>query len=211
MMPQYTQKKGEGQGGRDVTGGWDHRSKLATDAVSHLLMATDSHVATGSATPQWTLSVVQPETVPHADRAALEALDDGALVRACLAGQREAFDVVVERHQRQVYRLCYRFVGNHEDASDLSQEVFVRAYRGLSRFGGRAAFGTWLYRIAVNTSLNRAAVRKPGTEPIDARSHIDPNVADPARELVKRATGSDLSAKPLLDHLNRRASELYGV
>ncbi len=80
---------------------------------------------------------------------------DAELVQACLAGRREAFDLIVERHQRHVYQLCYRFAGNHEDANDLAQEVFIRAYRGLKTFKGHASLGTWLYRIGVNVSLNR--------------------------------------------------------
>ena len=77
------------------------------------------------------------------------------LVQACLAGHREAFDVIVERHQRHVYQLCYRFVGNHEDASDLAQDVFIRAYRGLKKFKRQSSLGTWLYRIGVNVCLNK--------------------------------------------------------
>ena len=67
---------------------------------------------------------------------------DAELVKACLAGSRDSFDTIVERHQRQVYQLCFRFVGNHADASDLAQDVFVRAYRGLHRFKGDASLGT---------------------------------------------------------------------
>jgi RNA polymerase sigma-70 factor (ECF subfamily) len=92
---------------------------------------------------------------------------DAELVRACLDGRREAFDVIVERHQRHVYQLCYRFTGNHEDANDLSQDVFVRAYRGLKTFKAQASLGTWLYRIAVNVCLNKVSV-KTRSEPLDA-------------------------------------------
>ena len=84
---------------------------------------------------------------------------DAELVSASLAGDRGAFDAIVERHRRQVYQLCYRFVGNHEDASDLAQDVFIRAYRGLRSFKGQASLGTWLYRIAVNASLNKVAAK----------------------------------------------------
>ena len=91
---------------------------------------------------------------------------DAELVEACLAGRREAFDVIVERHQRQIYQLCYRFTGNHADASDLSQDVFVRAYRGLKTFRAQASLGTWLYRIAVNVCLNKVSA-KPRSEPLD--------------------------------------------
>jgi RNA polymerase sigma-70 factor, ECF subfamily len=103
-----------------------------------------------------------------ADRAAdVSALDDRALVGAATAGDRAAFDVLVRRHQRTVYGVCYRFTGDHADASDLAQDAFVRAYRGLGRFKGDAAFSTWLYRIAVNVCLSRAAVKTPAVDPIE--------------------------------------------
>ena len=82
----------------------------------------------------------------------LASADDGALVEAFVAGRTEAFDLIVERHRRHVYQVCYRFVGNHEDASDLAQDVFVRAFKGLQRFKGQSSLGTWLYRVAVNAS-----------------------------------------------------------
>ena len=92
---------------------------------------------------------------------------DAELVEACLAGRRDAFDVLVERHQRHVYQLCYRFVGNHEDASDLAQDVFIRAYRGIGTFKGEASLGTWLYRIGVNVCLNRVGAKTPKPEALD--------------------------------------------
>lgn len=95
------------------------------------------------------------------DNALEHAAADTALVEACLAGDREAFDVLVRRHQRNVYQLCYRFAGNHEDASDLAQDVFIRAYRGLRSFRGTSAFSTWLYRVGVNVCLNRVGARPP--------------------------------------------------
>jgi RNA polymerase sigma-70 factor (ECF subfamily) len=90
-----------------------------------------------------------------------QAPADEELVRACVAGDRRAFERLVERHQRQVYRLCYRFVGNHEDASELAQDAFVRAYRALAKFEEAARFATWLHRIAVNVCLNRLALKRP--------------------------------------------------
>jgi RNA polymerase sigma-70 factor (ECF subfamily) len=93
---------------------------------------------------------------------------DPVLVAAFQAGHEAAFDVIVTRHQRHVYQICYRFAGNHEDAADLAQDVFVRAYRGLRKFKGDSALGTWLYRVAVNTSLNKVSVKKPALQSIDA-------------------------------------------
>jgi RNA polymerase sigma-70 factor (ECF subfamily) len=90
--------------------------------------------------------------------------DDRAAIEACRRGEREAFDRLVERYQRDVYRICYRYVNDHHDASDMAQEVFLRAYKALDRFRGDSAFSTWLFRIAVNTCLNFRAARKPPAE-----------------------------------------------
>src|SRR5258708_3264817 len=79
--------------------------------------------------------------------------DDPDLDRA-RAGDREAFGRLVRRHQQRVYSTALHILGNHGDADDVAQETFVRAYRGLSTFDGRADFFTWLYRITVNTALN---------------------------------------------------------
>jgi RNA polymerase sigma-70 factor, ECF subfamily len=97
-----------------------------------------------------------------------EQTDDQTLVQATLDGHRGAFDLIVERYRRSVYQVCFRFVGHHEDASDLAQEAFIRAYRALGKFKGDAALGTWLYRIAVNVSLNRLALKRPPHESLDA-------------------------------------------
>jgi RNA polymerase sigma-70 factor, ECF subfamily len=114
------------------------------------------------------IDTARPDARPSADRA-----DDRTLVAACLSGRREAFDAIVERHQRQVYQLCYRFAGNHEDASDLAQDVFIRAYRALHSFKGQAAFSTWLYRIAVNVCLNRVGTRGQKWTTLDAADQPD--------------------------------------
>jgi RNA polymerase sigma-70 factor, ECF subfamily len=125
-----------------------------------------------TADPEWTLTVVREETPTQAGPA-LSALNEADLIAACLANRPGAFDLIVERHRRQVYQICYRFVGNHEDASDLTQDAFLRAYRGLRNFKGNSSLATWLHRIGVNVCLNRMAVRAPINEPIDAQQHID--------------------------------------
>ena len=112
-------------------------------------------------------------------------LDEPALVEACLSGRPGAFDVIVERHQRAVYRLCYRFVGNHEDASELSQDVFLRAFRGLRNFRGRSSLATWLYRIGVNVCLNRVSVTTPLTEAIEEQRHVDTAGVLPSDRLLE--------------------------
>jgi RNA polymerase sigma-70 factor, ECF subfamily len=132
--------------------------------------------------PHWKLSLAERPAeriaAEHATAAAAQkrlmtSVDDRALVEACLGGDKSAFDLLVERHRRQVYQVCYRFVGNHEDASDLAQDAFIRAYRALRTFKGQSAFGTWLYRVAVNVCLNRVSARQPVVEPLDGHEHRD--------------------------------------
>jgi len=77
-------------------------------------------------------------------------------------GDRDSFGRLVRRHQRRVYAAALHILGNHADADDATQEVFVRAYRGLAGFDGRADFFTWLYRITVNTALNALRSGKRG-------------------------------------------------
>ena len=157
-------------------------------------MATDiARALAENYKPEWTLRVVQPDPAP-ASRSLLVDMNEEQLVAACVAGHREAFEIIVERHRRTVYQLCYRFVGNHEDASDLSQDVFVRAYKGLQRFRGQSSLGTWLYRIGVNVCLNRVSAKRPLTEPIDARPHVDERAPDAAGELLRAERAAEVRA-----------------
>jgi RNA polymerase sigma-70 factor (ECF subfamily) len=123
----------------------------------------------------------------------VSALDERSLVEACLANRPGAFDVIVERHRRSVYRLCYRFVSNHEDASDLSQEVFLRAYRGLRAFRNQSSLATWLYRIGVNVCLNRVSAKAPLgklTESIDEREFADVRAETASERMLRDERGA---------------------
>jgi len=89
----------------------------------------------------------------------MEETDAAALARA-KAGDKDGFRLLVERHSRSVFRLAYRLTGNEQDAEDVVQETFLRAYKQLRNFESRASFGTWLYRIAANYSLDLIRARK---------------------------------------------------
>jgi RNA polymerase sigma-70 factor (ECF subfamily) len=146
--------------------------------------AVRSAWAPGAATG-WTVTVVKPSE-PGAPAVSFDGMDDAALVAASVEGRREAFDVIVERHRRTVYQVCYRFVSNHEDASDLSQESFVRAWKGLKNFKGQSLLSTWLYRIAVNVCLNRVSVKTPPTETIDQTDHFEDTRIEGAQSALLR-------------------------
>ena len=93
-------------------------------------------------------------------------LDDAAAVARAKGGDEEAFRVLVERHSRSIYRLAYRMTGRAEDAEDVVQDTFVRAYRQLSRFEARSNFATWLYRIGFNCAIDymRSRPRRESAE-----------------------------------------------
>ena len=85
---------------------------------------------------------------------------DSVAVARVKAGDGDAYRALVERHSRSVFRLAYRMTGNEQDAEDVVQETFLRAYRQLHRYEARSSFGTWLYRIAANYSLDLVRSRK---------------------------------------------------
>jgi RNA polymerase sigma-70 factor (ECF subfamily) len=127
--------------------------------------------------------------------------DERDAIEACRRGEREAFDLLVERYQREIYRLCYRYVGNHEDANDMAQEAFLKAWRGIASFRGESAFSTWIYRIAVNTCLNFRSTRKAQVteEPSEALPDQGPSaperIAGRERERQVRAAIARLPDK----------------
>src|SRR5690242_21851974 len=84
----------------------------------------------------------------------MDATEGAAVLARARQGDSDAFRALVERHSRSVFRLAFRMTGNEQDAEDVVQESMLRAYKQLSKFDERASFGTWLYRIAANCSLD---------------------------------------------------------
>jgi RNA polymerase sigma-70 factor, ECF subfamily len=80
---------------------------------------------------------------------------DAGLVDECRRGDARAFDALVNRYEDRIFNAALRFLGNHEDAADVCQEVFVRAYKAIDSFEGRAKVSTWLYSITLNLCRNR--------------------------------------------------------
>ena len=128
--------------------------------------------------------------------------NDADLVRQTLCGETAAYNALVLRYQRQVYNLAYRMLGNAEDAGDLVQETFLRAYGALASFRQDASFLTWLYKIASNLCIDQLRSRKAkgalsldveleeGREPAADSRHCGPEdsaVRDAVQEVVHRA------------------------
>ncbi len=93
------------------------------------------------------------------------------LVRRARRGDLEAYDDLVRRYQERIYATIYHMTANHEDANDLAQDTFIKAYQALKSFKGGSSFYTWLYRIAINKTINFLKQRK-------ARSHLSLNDLD---------------------------------
>ena len=94
---------------------------------------------------------------------------DAELVERYLAGDTSAFDELMIRYERQIYRVCYRFVENRDDAMDLAQEVFIKAFEHLATFRRESSLKTWVYRIAMNHCINH--VKKHSQEFVDVTEY----------------------------------------
>jgi RNA polymerase sigma-70 factor (ECF subfamily) len=137
---------------------------------------------------------------------------DAIAVERTLAGDRDAFRVLVERHSPNVFRLAYRMTGNQHDAEEVVQEAFLRAYQKLSQFAARANFGTWVYRIAANYAIDRMRQRKSedaNREPapranedgieVDAMSFVPDSAPNPERLA---------QSEQLAEHMKRALEQL---
>ncbi len=124
---------------------------------------------------------------------------DEELVRRTVGGDGDAFGIIVRRYQDRLHNAAYRLVGSAEDARDVVQESFVKAYQNLANFRGQASIYTWLFRIVVNMSLSHRRKRKwvrlmtPGPDAGDDGPPVelpDATAADPADPLIAAETES---------------------
>jgi RNA polymerase sigma-70 factor (ECF subfamily) len=117
-------------------------------------------------------------------------VSDAAAITLALAGDGDAFRILVERHSRGVFRLAYRMTGNEFDADDVVQETFLRACRQLKQYESKSSFSTWLYRIAANYSLDLLRSRRrhedrhisPTADGVDMLDNI--SAKDPGQDRV---------------------------
>ncbi len=116
-------------------------------------------------------------------------------------GDREAFRQLVEQHSRAVFRLAFRMTSRQTDAEDIVQETFLRAWKQLGRFDGRAAFGTWLHRICANCSLDHMRRRKSTEMDVSADSFRDFQSGSPSPERMTLSQEIGAMLGPALDEL----------
>ena len=109
-----------------------------------------------------------------------EPPDEATLLRGARRGDLEAYDALVRRYQERIYATVYHMTSNHEDANDLAQETFIKAFQALKSFKGGSSFYTWIYRIAVNKTINFLKQRKNRThmslDDLDFNAEHDPDL-----------------------------------
>ena len=136
--------------------------------------------------------------------------DDQTLVRRAKDGDMSAYDELVKRYQERVYGTVYHMTSNHDDAADLSQEAFIKAYQALKSFKGDSSFFTWVYRIAVNRTINFLKQRRNRTphmslNDIDFQAENDPDMV----ALVSNNTPRrDVALSELQEKLNAAMQKL---
>jgi RNA polymerase sigma-70 factor (ECF subfamily) len=131
------------------------------------------------------------------ERGALEGVGDAAIVVRILAGETSLFELLMRRHNQRLFRAARSIVRSDDEAEDVMQEAYVRAFTHLAQFEGRAQFSTWLTRIAVHEALGRARKRRAYVEPEDA--DMGSELETPEGAVSKRELSAIL--EPMVDAL----------
>jgi len=148
--------------------------------------------------PTPALAVASDSAKPSAS---VNRAEEDAMVRRAKKGDLAAYDELVRRYQQRIYATVYHMTSNHEDANDLAQEAFIKAYQALKTFKGGSSFYTWVYRIAVNKTLNFLKQRKNRTamslNDLDFSAENDPDLVALISEKTPRrdAVLSELQQK----------------
>ncbi len=150
------------------------------------------------------LSIPEPDPPPAA-----QPEDDLALVRRAQQEDTSAYDELIRRYQERIYATVYHMTANHEDANDLAQDAFIKGYRALKSFKGDSSFYTWVYRIAVNKTINFLKQRKNRVQmslnDMDFNAEHDPALVALVSQNTPRR---DLSLAELQEKLNAALQKL---
>ncbi|MDD2586173.1 MAG: sigma-70 family RNA polymerase sigma factor [Syntrophomonadaceae bacterium] len=120
-------------------------------------------------------------------------VSEAQLIKKSLQGDMRSFEELVEQYQNKVYALSYRYMGNEEDAYDMTQEAFIKAYRSLRSFKGDSGFGTWLYRIVTNVCLDEIRRRKRRIVPLSLDEPLSTSDGDEVeKEIVDTSPTADI-------------------
>ena len=157
-------------------------------------------------------AAVQRNPAPPPQEDAAESQSDVALVKAAREGDMRAYDRLVQRYQERIYATVYHMTSNHEDANDLAQETFIKAFSALKSFKGDSSFYTWVYRIAVNKTINFLKQRKNKTSlslnDLDFNIENDPELVAFVSDRTPRR---DIALAELQEKLNKAMQKLSDV
>ncbi len=149
---------------------------------------------------------------PPAPPPVTEQVEDRVLVKRAQHGDLAAYDDLVRRYQERIYATIYHMTANHEDANDLAQDAFIKAYRALKSFKGDSSFFTWVYRIAVNKTINFLKQRRKrvhmSLNDLDFNAEHDPDLVALISDKTPRR---DLSLVELQENLNAAMLKLSDV
>jgi RNA polymerase sigma factor (sigma-70 family) len=151
-----------------------------------------------------------------------QEIDENVLVRRARQGDLSAYDGLVRRYQERIYSTVYHMTANHEDANDLAQEAFIKAFQALKSFKGGSSFYTWVYRIAVNKTINFLKQRRHrlqmSLDDLDLNAEHDPDLValisdrTPRREIALNELQEKLNAAMLkLSEPHRLVVTLHDV
>lgn len=125
----------------------------------------------------------------------MQQLHDTDIINMVLKGQQQSFSILVSRYQHFVFTIALRYVNNREEAEEIAQDVFVKAYRSLAGFNGKSKFSTWLYAITHHTSLSYMRKTRITTLSVDAQPALEaamPATEDTALQIERNSTRSML-------------------
>jgi RNA polymerase sigma-70 factor (ECF subfamily) len=156
------------------------------------------------------MGLAHPPTKPPVVQA---EVDESELILRTRQGDLEAYDDLVRRFQERIYATIYHMTGNHEDANDLAQETFIKAYQAIGSFKGDASFFTWLYRIAVNRTINFLKQRRNknnlSLNDLDINAEHDPDLVALVSDKTPRRDAGLAELQEKLNAAMQRLSETH--
>jgi RNA polymerase sigma factor (sigma-70 family) len=150
-----------------------------------------------------------PDQDTPADNPVPAPVEEKALVKWAQAGDLEAYDELVRRYQERIYSTVYHMTANHEDANDLAQEAFIKAFQAIKSFKGGSSFYTWVYRIAINKTINflkqRRNKNQMSLDDLDFNAEHDPDLIALISERTPRR---EINLAELQEKLNEALQKL---
>src|SRR6266511_4069435 len=158
-------------------------------------------------------NLLEKPRAPSAAPPAADPQEEQRLVKGAKSGDLEAYDELVRRYQERIYATIYHMTANHEDANDLAQETFIKAYQALKSFKGDSSFFTWVYRIAVNKTINFLKQRKNKTHmslnDLDFNAEHDPDLVALVSDKTPRRDVNLIELQEKLNGAMQKLSEIH--